>query len=259
MRARILGCGSSGGVPRIGGDWGACDSTNPRNRRRRCSLLVTQGQTTILIDTSPDMREQLLDAEVTRLDAVFYTHAHADQAHGIDDLRMLCLRQQQRIPIHAVPETLAQLRNRFEYCFTKVKDYPPILDAHELAGTATIGTGEDEIALSPFEVQHGSITAQGFLIENGEGRLAYIPDVSDIRDENIDRLSGVEVLIVDALRYRPHPSHAHLDRTLTWIERIAPKHAILTNMHIDLDYETLRAELPTGVEPAFDGMDVTVG
>ncbi len=261
MKARVLGCGSSGGVPRIGGDWGACDPSNPKNRRSRCSLLLEQGPTAVLIDTAPDMREQLLDAGTKRLDAVFYTHAHADQAHGIDDLRMLCLRQRQRIPIYASPETLGQLKHRFEYCFTQVHDYPPILDAHDLTGPVTVGQGDDMITLEPFIVEHGKIEAYGFVISGasaGGARIAYIPDVSDISDEAMASLAGVDVLIVDALRYTPHPSHAHLERTLGWIEQAQPKRAILTNLHIDLDYETLAKEVPTGVEPAYDGMEVTV-
>ena len=254
MKARILGCGSSGGVPRVGGSWGACDPSEPRNRRLRCSLLVTTGQGadqgSILVDTSPDMREQLLAAEVKRVEAVFYTHLHADQAHGIDDLRALALINRQRIPVYAEPDILEQLTQRFDYCFRQVKDYPPILDANDLVEPIEIaGT-----RITPIRVRHGAIDATGFRI----GDLAYFPDVSDIPDTAFEHLRDLDLLIVDALRYTPHPSHAHLERTLGWIARIKPRRAVLTNLHIDMDYRTLCRTLPAGVEPAYDGMEISL-
>lgn len=248
--ARILGCGSSSGVPRGDGDWGDCDPTEPKNRRSRCSLLVrdeTQ-DTQILIDTAPDLREQMLAAGVRRIDAAFYTHAHADQTHGIDDLRIFSLKQRDRIPIFADPHTLSHLQTRFEYCFQQVKDYPPILNAHEMTGAVDLGG----LHVQPFEVVHGNIGALGYRIDG----MAYIPDVSEIPDSAFSLLEGLDLFIVDALRYRPHPSHAHLDRTLEWIERLKPAHAVVTNLHIDMDYRTLLKELPAGVEPAFDGMEL---
>jgi len=250
MKVRILGCGSSGGVPRLGSGWGACDPREPRNRRTRCSVLFTQGDKCILIDTAPDIREQLLTAEVNHLDAVFYTHVHADQAHGIDDLRGLALAGHRRVPVFAVPSVLVQLTERFNYCFRQVKDYPPILDAFALNDPVTIAG----FPITPFQVRHGSIDATGYRI----GDIGYIPDVSDIPEEGMAVLEGVSVLIVDALRYRPHPSHAHLDRTLTWIARLKPQQAIITNMHVDLDYRTLAQTLPAGTVPAYDGMEVEV-
>jgi phosphoribosyl 1,2-cyclic phosphate phosphodiesterase len=257
MQATILGCGSSGGVPRVGGDWGACDPANSRNRRRRCSLLLEAGQgdakTTVLIDTSPDMREQMLSADAKRLDGVWYTHEHADHTHGIDELRGYFLSQKQRIPVWADAATASMLQTRFAYCVTRApgSDYPPILDLkpiHPLREIETVGA----ICGLPFEVRHGSINALGFRV----GGLAYTPDVSDIPPESIDALTGLDVWIVDALRPKPHPSHFSLPETLQWIERLKPKRAILTNMHIDLDYATLKAELPANVEPAFDGMTI---
>lgn len=260
LRATILGCASSGGVPRVGGDWGACDPANPKNRRRRCSLLLEQGQgdaqTTLLIDTSPDMREQMLSSNVSRLDAVWYTHEHADHTHGIDELRGYFLRQRNRIPVWADSTTAGMLMTRFAYCVSQAPGsvYPPILDLkaisvpHEISISGAGGV----ISSIPFYVQHGNINALGFRI----GNLAYTPDLNNIPEESMSALSGLDVWIVDALRRTPHPSHFSLSETLTWIERLKPKRAILTNMHVDLDYATLRAELPAHVEPAFDGMTI---
>jgi phosphoribosyl 1,2-cyclic phosphate phosphodiesterase len=260
LRATILGCGSSGGVPRVGGDWGACDSANPKNRRQRCSLLLERfdgdAKTTVLIDTSPDMRTQLLEAKVSRLDAVWYTHEHADHTHGIDELRVLFLRQRQRIPVWADARTTDMLKSRFSYCVEQPidSDYPPILDLNFIAAGAQVLTTGDggSIAGLPFNLEHGTISALGFRV----GGLAYTPDLNAIPAESVKHLEGLDVWIVDALRHRPHPSHFSLAETLHWIERLKPKRAILTNMHIDLDYATLKAELPPGVEPAYDGMTI---
>jgi phosphoribosyl 1,2-cyclic phosphate phosphodiesterase len=258
----ILGCGSSGGVPRIPDDWGACDRTNPRNRRRRCSILVTRegrdGATNVLVDTSPDMREQLIDARTGWLDGVLITHDHADHIHGIDDLRMVAMNGRQRVRVHATQQTMAILHTRFDYCFQTPpgSEYPPILDGAILkpARPVTIdGLGGPVTAL-PFEQEHGSITSLGFRI----GDFAYSSDVNGLSQDSIDLLQGLDLWIVDALRRTPHPSHFSLEETLGWIETLRPRRAILTNMHIDLDYETLRRELPEGVEPAYDGMTVAV-
>lgn len=251
MKARILGCGSSGGVPRLGSGWGACDPKNPRNRRTRCSLLLTKGDRRLLIDTSPDMREQLLAAEVTRLDAVLYTHMHADQAHGLDDLRGLALVNRARVPVHAHPSDLAELTDRFPYCFKQIRDYPPILDAHELTGRADIA-GFD---VRPIRVQHGAIDANGYRIDD----LGYIPDVSGLPDDAWSAFEDLDVLILDALRYKRHPSHLSVDEAVDYVARLKPRRAVLTNLHVDLDYETLRRVLPAGIEPAHDGMEITVG
>lgn len=251
MKARILGCGSSGGVPRVGSGWGACDPANPRNRRTRSSILVSCGRTRILVDTSPDMREQLLAADCHRLDAVFYTHVHADQAHGIDDLRGMVLVTRQRIPVYGEAEVLNQLKDRFDYCFRQVKDYPPILTAHPIDSRIMI----DDVPVTPVQVVHGSIAATGYRI----GDIGYIPDVSDMSEDAFSAFDGLELLILDALRYRPHPSHIHLDRALAWIARLKPKKAVLTNLHVDMDYNTLCSVLPAGVAPAYDGLEIEVG
>ena len=260
LRLTILGCGSSGGVPRLGGLWGACDPTNPKNARRRCSLLVErvteQGTTRVLIDTSPDMRAQLLDAEVGNLDAVLFTHSHADHVHGIDDLRMIVFNQRKRLPIYADRQTLDALTARFGYAFVQPpgSDYPPILDMHRLDGPLSIDGAGGSIPFTPFEVQHGRIDALGFRIANA----AYLPDVSDIPDAAWPALQDLDLWILDALRYKPHPSHAHVAQSLEWIERAAPARAVLTNMHIDIDYATLSAETPAHITPAYDGLVITL-
>ena len=252
----ILGCGSSGGVPRLGGIWGDCDPTNPRNRRRRCSLLVTretaEGATRVLIDTSPDMREQLLDANVGALDGVVYTHSHADHMHGIDDLRQVVFNQRQRLPVWADGPTQEALLSRFGYAFVQPEGspYPPILDLHTIDGPVTVQGAGGPVTLLPFRADHGSMDTLGFRV----GPLAYLPDAVDIPSESWPVLERLDCWIVDALRRKPHPTHAHLDLTLTWIARAKPARAVITNMHIDLDYATLRSELPPHIEPAFDGM-----
>jgi phosphoribosyl 1,2-cyclic phosphate phosphodiesterase len=260
MRFTILGCGSSGGVPRLGGHWGACDPDNPRNRRRRCSLLVErigpEATTTVLIDTSPDLREQLLSADIGRLDAVVYTHAHADHVHGIDDLRMIVFNMRARLPVWADVPTRAALLERFSYAFEQPEGstYPPILDMNLIDGDVTIEGAGGPITFHPFVVPHGGMDALGFRI----GDVVYLPDVADLPEHTWEELTGLDLWIVDALRRDPHPTHSHLARTLDWIARARPRRAILTNMHIDLDYETLCAETPDNTEPAYDGLTVTL-
>jgi phosphoribosyl 1,2-cyclic phosphate phosphodiesterase len=256
----ILGCGSSGGVPRLGGDWGACDPTNPRNTRRRCSLLISRataaGTTRVLIDTSPDLRMQLLDANVGELDAVVYTHAHADHVHGIDDLRMIVFNMRHRLQVWADGDTTNALLSRFGYAFVQPhgSPYPPICEMNTIDGDVTITGAGGAITLTPFNVTHGSTDALGFRV----GGVAYLPDVSEIPDAAWPALAGLECWIVDALRRKPHPTHAHLARTLEWIARISPRRAVLTNMHNDLDYATVLAETPAHVEPAYDGLTISL-
>lgn len=257
---RILGCGSSGGVPRLGGLWGACDPANPKNARTRCSLLVTRQSTTgvtrVLIDTSPDMRSQLLLAEVDTLDAVVYTHGHADHVHGIDDLRMIVFNMRQRLQVWADGDTSNDLLGRFGYAFTQPKgsNYPPICELNAIDGDFTVSGAGGSITLTPFEVEHGRIDALGFRIND----VAYLPDVSAIPEAAWTALQGLDCWIVDALRREPHPTHSHLANTLDWIARAAPRHAILTNMHNDLDYATVAAETPDHIEPAYDGLTYTI-
>jgi phosphoribosyl 1,2-cyclic phosphate phosphodiesterase len=263
LAVTILGCGFSGGVPRPGFGWGACDPKNPKNRRRRCSILVERaapdgGRTRVLVDTSPDLREQLLDAEVDHLDAVLFTHEHADHIHGIDDLRALFLRHRRPVDVYVDEPTWRVLSNRFGYCFVTPpgSNYPPFLVAHPIAqgGLVTIKGRGGEIAAMPLLQKHGDIDSLGFRF----GAIAYSSDLVDLPEESVAALEGIGLWIVDALWYRPHPSHFHLDLTLAWIDRIKPARAVLTNMHSDLDYEELRARLPAHVEPAFDGMRIEV-
>jgi phosphoribosyl 1,2-cyclic phosphate phosphodiesterase len=273
LKFTILGCGSSGGIPRPALGWGDCDPNNPKNRRRRTSFLVErrlhpnpppqaeegrEAVTRILVDTSPDLREQLLDAEVDWVDGVFYTHEHADHTHGIDDLRALFIKKRRRVDVYLDEPTGAVMRARFGYCFQSPpgSEYPPIVSEHRLtAGTAVTIVGEGgPITALPYLQQHGDIPSLGFRF----GNLAYSCDLSGLPPDSVAALSGLDVWIVDALRYRPHPSHLSLDEALSWIERIKPKRAILTNLHADLDYEVLRGRLPVHVVPAFDGMTFVV-
>jgi len=254
MKVTILGCGSSTGVPRIDGEWGACDPDEPRNRRSRCSIVVEEGGTRLLVDTAPDLRQQFLAAGIDDVDAVLYTHMHADQTHGIDDLRGLFLRKRSRLPVYGDPTTLGILRRRFDYIFEQPPNspYPPIAETNEIAVAGTFRIGAIE-GLS-FAQEHGSVTSLGLRL----GKLAYSNDVNALDEAAFEALAGIELWIVDALRHTPHPTHAHLDLTLDWIGRIKPKRAVLTNMHIDMDYRTLVAELPDHVEPAYDGMVIQI-
>ena len=260
LRFTILGCGSSGGVPRIGGIWGECDPNNTKNTRRRCSMMVErvtdQGTTRVLIDTTPDMRQQLLDAGVGELDAVLWTHAHADHVHGLDDLRMVVFNMRRRLPVWADGDTQNALLSRFGYAFVQPQGspYPPILDMHTIDGDVTIEGAGGAITFTPFEVNHGSIDSLGFRIKG----LAYLPDVAKIPDNALPHLEDLDVWVLDALRRSPHPTHFDLATALEWIEKMQPKRGVLTNMHVDLDYETLEAETADHISVAYDGMVITL-
>ena len=261
LRFTILGCGSSGGVPRLGGNWGDCDPKNPKNNRKRCSLLVQRvninGTTQVLIDTSPDMRNQLLDAGVGSLDGVIYTHSHADHVHGLDDLRMIYFNMRNRINVWADKSTQSDLIERFKYAFVQPAEspYPPILNLNSLEGVTVVKGEGGSITFNPFQVKHGNMTALGFRI----GPLVYLPDVSEMSKKAWDEVSKAKCWILDALRRSPHPSHSHLENSLKWIKKSGIEKAVLTNMHVDLDYETLMNETPKNVEPAFDGMVLDFG
>ena len=256
----ILGCGSSGGVPRVAQGWGACDPQEPRNRRRRCSALIERegpgGKTLVLIDLSPDLRWQLIDAEVARLDGVLMTHAHADHCHGIDDLRPLTISARRRIDVYMDAPTSHDLVGKFGYIFTTPagSSYPPIARERRItAGEAVEVTGPGgPIQATPFDLEHGDISALGFRV----GGLAYTPDLNRVPDAALAHLEGLDVWVIDALRYAPHPSHLSLDEALALIERLRPKRAVLTNLHTDLDYATLAASLPPHIVPAYDGMRI---
>lgn len=259
IKLTLLGTGSSGGVPRVGGDWGACDPKEPKNRRLRCSALVEAwspdapvDKTTVLIDTSPDLREQLLASDVTKLDAVVFTHDHADQTHGIDDVRALAIRNRAQITCYMDVPTSKTLVPKFKYAFDGEGGYPAIYDVQPKITPyrrfSVPGAGGN-VEFLPLDQAHGYIRSLGFRI----GNVAYCNDLNALPEETMSRLEGLDLLVIDALRYTPHPSHAHLDQTLEWIAQLRPKRAVLTNLHVDLDYATLIRDLPTGVEPAFDG------
>jgi phosphoribosyl 1,2-cyclic phosphate phosphodiesterase len=258
----ILGCGSSGGVPRVGGGWGACDPLEPKNRRRRCSILIRQetehGATQVLVDASPDLREQLIDANVQSLDGIVFTHDHADHTHGIDDVRPLVIHARRRIDAFIDPATSPELVARFGYIFRTPhgSSYPPILTERTIeAGTVfEITGGGGVLSLKPFRLAHGEVDALGMKV----GRVAYTPDVSDIPEAALDDLQNLDIWIIDALRVSPHPSHFHLAQALDWIDRLKPRQAVLTNLHNDLDYASLCRDLPVHVRPAFDGMVIPV-
>lgn len=260
----ILGCGSSGGVPRADGSWGVCDPQEPRNRRSRCSLLVRrraegllEAATTVVVDTAPDFRTQMAQAGADRLDAALFTHDHADQTHGIDDLRVFFGRGGRRVPCFMDGDCAASLERRFGYIFKGENGYPAIADMHVIpthGSNWSVDGPSGPIPISTFDQEHGPIRAVGYRF----GDVAYSPDVSHLPDEALPALSDLKVWIVDALRFTPHPTHFNLETALAWIARLKPERAILTNMHVDLDYASLAAQLPDHVTPAFDGMSFSL-
>ncbi len=258
-RFTLLGCGSSPGVPRINGDWGACDPANPKNRRTRAAFLVEQfgpgGSTVVAIDTGPDFRQQMISAGVTHVDAVLYTHAHADHLHGIDDLRGFYIGKRRRVPIYADPFTMQRIRQGFGYCLETPpgSNYPPIVEPHlieDLDEPIVIDGDGGPIPFHPHLQVHGDILSLGFRI----GDVAYCSDVSDFPEDSIGKLARLDILIIDTLQYTFHPSHLSLEQSLRWIERFQPKRAILTHMHTPLDYDTVMHETPEHVVPGYDMM-----
>ncbi len=261
--ATIMGCGSSGGVPRVGGNWGACDPADPRNRRRRCSLLIEgrtgdSAPTRIIVDTGCDLREQLLDAGVDQVDAVLYTHEHADHTHGIDDLRVLALNSRQRVNVYFSHEAAQRIVPSFSYCFTAPpgSGYPPILNQNIItAGQAlTVSGPGGDIAVLPFRQDHGDIFSLGFRV----GGFAYSCDLSGIPQESAAAVSGLDLWVLDALRPTPHPSHLSLPEALELVARYRPREAVLTNLHIDLDYAETDRITPDNVRPAYDGLRIDI-
>ncbi len=286
MRFTILGCGSSGGVPRLGNDWGDCDQQNPKNTRLRCALLVEKqgeaGTTRVLIDAGPDFRQQMLRAQVEMLDALVLTHEHADHIHGIDDMRQFVnIKTIQDIEIRAQDPSFEMSRElyhemveasridcfagmtcydamieRFDYLFEKAEGslYPPIMRLHKIDGRFSIAGAGGMIEFIPFAVPHGSIDAYGFSI----GDLVYLPDVHDLTDEARGVMQNAKILILDCLQFREHGTHANYDKAMAWIEELKPERAILTNLHTPMDYDKLEAMTPEHVTPAYDGMIVTL-
>jgi phosphoribosyl 1,2-cyclic phosphate phosphodiesterase len=261
-RFTLLGTASSMGVPRVGPVWGNCDPNNPKNRRRRCALLVQRsvgkGQTTVLVDTPPEVREQMLDAGVSTLDAVLYTHDHADHTHGIDDLRAVYFNTRRRVPVWADAVTRATLEARFAYCFRQPagSGYPAILEASTIVPPEPVrieGLG-GAIEAVPIPLEHGDMASLGFRF----GNIAYSPDVGGIPESSVALLQGLDLWIIDALRPVPHPSHFSVQQALDWITRVGARRAILTHMTVELDYEALRRQLPPNVEVGYDGMVVEI-
>lgn len=260
LQAKILGSGCSTGVPRIDGYWGACDPGNARNRRTRCSLWVglydgDQNCTSVVVDTAPEFREQMIRAGVHRLDAVLWTHDHADQTHGIDDIRAYTFGREGKLSGYMDQATFTTLTTRFGYVFEGKFGYPAICEPHLIPshGTPWILNGDGgRLPVVTFDQAHGPIRSVGYRF----GPIAYSSDLSDLPDESFDILKGVKVWIVDALRLKPHPTHAHLDLTLSWAERLRPDLTILTNLHQDMDYDTLKKRLPTHIVPAYDQMEI---
>lgn len=250
----MLGCGTSSGVPRIGGDWGACDPADPRNARSRASIIVASETTTILVDTGPDMRAQLLASRINMVDAVIWTHEHADHTHGIDDLRQIYHVKGAPVPGYARPDTLAVLEQRFGYVFTGRYGYPPTAEAHRLADYMMIG----DIRVRSVDQPHGEITSAGLRFEHGRFSIGYSTDFNAMTDEMAELYQHLDLWVVDALRRRPHPTHAHLAATLGWIAHAAPKRAVLTHMDQSMDYAALAADLPRGIEPGYDGLEVVL-
>ncbi len=255
MKVRILGCGTSSGVPRIGNDWGECDPSEPRNRRLRVSILIEHQGRRILVDTGPDLREQLREASISNIDAVLWTHDHADHCHGIDDLRQVFHVRGAPLAGYARPATLATLVARFGYAFEgSASGYPPMVTGHELPDRLEIGGIEVRTVDQP----HGDIQCAGLRFAANGRSIGYSTDFNAMTDEMAAVFEGVDLWIVDALRRRPHPSHGHLAQVLDWISLVQPRRAILTHMDQSMDYATLRAELPPGVEPGYDGQEVVL-
>ena len=255
MRLTMLGSGTSSGVPRIGGydgagDWGDCDPAEPRNRRRRASILIEHQETVILVDTGPDLREQLLSAKVRYLDAVFLTHDHADHSHGIDDLRQVFHAMGEPVACYASAETWSVLRKRFDYVFEGTRFYPPTCTATVLDGPVRIG----DVTVTPFVQNHGNIDSNGYRFDAAGRALSYSTDVKRLDADATPALTGLDLWVVDALRRHPHPTHSHLSQTLEWIAKYQPKQAVLTHMDQSMDYAQLRGELPETVIPGHDGL-----
>lgn len=252
MKVRLLGAGTSSGVPRIGNDWGECDPAEPRNRRTRASLLVEGGGARVLVDTSPDLREQLLAANIATVDAIVWTHDHADHTHGIDDVRQIFHAMGRPVPGLAMPATRAAIETKFGYVTQGNGDYPPTVELADLAPRCNFGP----MTCRSVEQPHGAIASAGLRFECDGRKVGYATDFNVMTDAMRMLYSGLDLWIVDALRRRPHPSHPTLDQVLAWAAELRPRRTVLMHMDQSMDYRTLCATLPAGIEPGFDGMDM---
>lgn len=254
MKLTILGCGTSAGVPRIGNDWGDCDPNEPKNRRSRVSIIVESETTRILVDTSPDLRNQFLDNQIDIIDAVIWTHDHADHCHGIDDLRAVFHKTRQPIPGYALPFTLNNLETRFSYAFKGHKYYPSICDGRELHDQTQIG----DIIVHTVDQPHGNITSAGLRFEHDGKSICYATDFGEVTDAMRDIYSSCDIFVVDALRENPHPTHSHLQLTLDFIAAVKPRLSLLTHMDKSMDYKDLCSRLTKDIEPAYDGYQISL-
>ena len=256
MKFIILGCGSSMGVPRPDGFFGKCSPLNKKNYRTRCSALIKTKDETVLIDTSPDLRHQLIKNKIKMIDKVFYSHMHADQTHGINDLRVFYIQKKKTIPVFADNPTKKFLFNSFKYCFVNNnKEYPAILKLNSIKNKLTIKDGKKKLIIKTVKVKHGKVNSICYIIDK---KIAYISDVSDIAKKDFKFFKNLNYLIIDCLWYKNHPSHFNLEHSLEFIKKFSPKKAILTNLHSDLDYKKLKIKLPKNVIPAHDGLTINL-
>jgi len=255
IKFTLLGCGSSMGVPRIDGFFGKCNPKNKKNYRTRCSALISSKKKNILIDTSPDLRQQLIKNKIANINSVFYTHYHADQTHGINDLRAFFLKNKTQIPVYCDKQTMNFLTSNFKYCFVNFKGYPAILKINSLKKVHSFDSKNNNIRIEYFEVKHGFINSLGYLINK---KCAYISDVNEIYKKDFKKLFGIKTFVVDCLKFKKHPTHFNLNEVLSLVEKLKPKKTILTNLHTDLDYDELKRKLPKNVIPAYDGLSFNI-
>ncbi len=256
MKFIILGCGSSMGVPRPDGYFGKCDSKEKKNFRSRCSALIQSKNETILIDTSPDLRQQLIRNNIKKIDKVFYSHMHADQTHGINDLRVFYLQQKKTIPVYADNATKKYLLNTFRYCFKSFnREYPATLKLKPINNKLTLKDGKKTLSIKPIKVRHGKVNSICYIFDK---KLAYISDISEIKKKDFKYFKNLKYLIIDCLWFKNHPSHLNFEKSLIYIKKFKPKKTILTNLHSDLDYNHLKRILPKNILPAYDGLTINL-
>ena len=255
VKFTILGCGSSLGIPRIDGHFGKCDPKNKKNYRTRCSALITTHKSNILIDTSPDIKSQLISSKTKNIDRVFFTHFHADQTHGINELRLFYLKNKKKIPVHADKRTKNYLINSFSYCFKNSTSYPATLKMNNVKKMHNYKFGKEKISIKSIPVQHGKINSICYIINN---KCAYAPDINKIYQKDLIHFKNLKYLVIDCLRYDPHPAHFNLVDVLNLIKIIKPQKTIITNLNNEIDYSTVKKELPKNVVPAYDGLSFVI-